>query len=50
MPRVIETKAGQKLVTIPKAIAAAMDLKRGDVVEFKLGRSGKFELVKTEQE
>ena len=46
MPKVVELQNQQKIVTIPKAIAKALDLKKGDPVEFKLGRSGRFELVK----
>jgi len=38
----------QKLVTIPKVLAMALGLKKGDKVEWKISKSGKLELEKVE--
>lgn len=46
MARIQETPRGQKTITIPKNLATALGLKKGDRISFRVNKQGNLELVK----
>jgi len=46
MPKVIEMRNEQKLITIPSKLAKALDIKKGERLEFKINKNGNLELVR----
>ncbi len=39
------SELGQVMVTIPKPLAAAMGMKRGDTIQWRVASAGKLELI-----
>jgi DNA-binding Xre family transcriptional regulator len=46
MVKLQQMKSGQFFVTIPRKLCKALDLKKGDNIEFKINSRGRLELVK----
>ena len=45
MPKITEHSNNQLRITIPRKLALAVGLRKGDLLEFKINRNGRLELV-----
>jgi bifunctional DNA-binding transcriptional regulator/antitoxin component of YhaV-PrlF toxin-antitoxin module len=48
MPKITEHQNNQLRITIPRKLALAIDLKKGDEIEFMINGKGRLEMVKNE--
>jgi bifunctional DNA-binding transcriptional regulator/antitoxin component of YhaV-PrlF toxin-antitoxin module len=46
MPRVQQIKTGQMVITLPRKLAIATGIQKGDEIKFVINSKGRLELVK----